>query len=96
MPGGRSHGEGVMLSYLPMAVMVMSVSSVVTSFNTVIAGDLLGEGVVPIISRASVYTMVLSTVAAFLTLGGTLSFARHRARDNRKGAAGINTYVMTI
>ncbi len=84
----------VLFSYLPMAVMVMSVSSVVTSINTIIAVDLLGEGIARYIGDASVYTMVLSSAAAFLTLGGTLSFVRHRARGDRRGAAGVFTITL--
>ncbi len=91
--------EGVLVgkslrSFLPGAIMITLVSTVATFLNLSIGSHILGSGFAVYASRASLYTLLLSSVAAVLNIGGLISFATHRFRSDRKSAS--SSFTLTI
>ncbi len=83
-------------TFMPGAVMITMTSTVATFLNVAIGSYFLGSGFAASISGASVYTLLLSSVAAILNIGGLISFAMHRFHSDRKGASSSFTLTMVL
>jgi len=91
--------EGVLVgkslrSFLPGAIMITLVSTVATFLNLFIGSHILGSGFAVYVSKASLYTLLLSSVAAVLNIGGLISFSTHRFHSDRKSAS--SSFTLTI
>ncbi len=83
-------------SFMLGAVMITLTSTVATFLNVIIGSYLVGSGFNNDVSKVSVYTLVLSSVAAVLNIGGLISFAGHRFRSDRRRASSSFTLTMIL
>ncbi len=83
-------------TFMPGAIMITMTSTVAIFLNATIGSYFLGSGFYALISGASVYTLLLSSVAAVLNIGGLISFASHRFHSDRKGASSSFTLTLIL
>jgi len=73
-----------------LGAVIITLTSAVATFLNVTFGFYFD------VSNVSTYTLVLSSVAAILNIGGLISFAGHRFRSDRDGASSSFTLTMIL